>query len=541
MPVAASQILDFLEVKEAFTVERRVIVSPAFGVLRQSLRQIVLRLRDSEGEDAVEITGRVRSLLSEWLTVPVAFDQSVVNAIRELFGDAGAVQARWGDDVFRLYQAAIRAAEALLSTENPVREELRQTIMNLGRQGRGFKIYCHRRARPYFESLFISPEDSQIYESTFLHSVRDYRETEPFDVLIKVGPLRSRGWGSAPDALLTAPRFETLVLIVWSGCGDEPGFGYDPSAPAAAGAVSGTTTRAGRSSLKWSERLTRTGETAAVIPGYTAEAEEAEVDDLQLFREICRPSQTRPAKLVQVSAEHGILFPSYAQILSFDQAEGLREPFARRIPGETLLEGMFVLRPLLDDLDLGRVQAEHGYYSRIWKAKLAEELSADEGGLIGRLRDAGLNLVHLAGAIRHWCRAPGTVIHAPQQIRHFEILMRVLGLEGDAGGNPHNAAARWWERAWIEIRRSRGEAIQAGVIGHELAEEQLLDTLKTLLPVIREKAGANEFFDLTITDRSGVSGRLLFFPVRGIEEGFNAPDTQLRIVHELDIIDQWRD
>jgi hypothetical protein len=119
--------------------------------------------------------------------------------------------------------------------------------------------------------------------------------------------------------------------------------------------------------------------------------------------------------------------------------------------------------------------------------------------------------------------------------------MRVLGLENHVGSGPRETGLLWWERAWIEIRRSRGEAIQAGVIGHELAEEQLLDVLKTLLPVIREKALANEFFDLTITDRSGVNGRLLFFPVCGIEEGFNAPETQLRIVHELDVIDQWRD
>jgi hypothetical protein len=538
MPVAASQILDFLEGQEAFTIERRVIASPMFAVLRQSLRQIVLRLRDSDGDEAVEITGRLRALLSEWLTVPVTFDKSRFDAVRDSFGDAGTVQSRWGGDILRLYEAAIQAADSLTSTENPVREELRQVIRNLRLQDRNFKLYCHRRARPYFESLFISPVDLPLSESTFMHSVRDYRESEPFDVLIKVGPLRSRGWGSAPDAIITAPRFDTLVLIVWSGCGDEPGFGYDPSAPAtgSSDAASATTMGAVYSSLGWTEQLTRTGEVTSGIQEHVAV-----LDDLQLFRELNRPGQTRRAKLVQVDAEHGILFPSYSQVLSFDPAEGAREPIIRRIPGETLLEGMFVLRPLLDDLDLGRVQAEHGYYSRIWKAKLVEELSADEAGLIRRLRNAGLNLLHLSGAIKHWCRQPGTVIHAPQQIRHFEILMRVLGLENHVGSGPRGTGLLWWERAWIEIRRSRGEAIQAGVIGHELAEEQLLDILKTLLPVIREKALANEFFDLTITDRSGVNGRLLFFPVCGIEEGFNAPETQLRIVHELDVIDQWRD
>jgi len=52
-----------------------------------------------------------------------------------------------------------------------------------------------------------------------------------------VGPLRSKGWGSAPDAILSAPRFARLIQIVWSGCGDEEDFGYDPVA------VQGSTAR----------------------------------------------------------------------------------------------------------------------------------------------------------------------------------------------------------------------------------------------------------------------------------------------------------
>ncbi|MCI0591000.1 MAG: hypothetical protein L0Y67_05265 [Gammaproteobacteria bacterium] len=539
MPVAASQILDFLERQEAFTLERRVITSPMFAVLRQSLRQIVLRLRDSDEDEAIEITGRLRSLLSEWLTVPVTFDASLVDTVRHSFGDAGAIQSRWGSDILRLYEAAIQAADNLTSTENPVREDLRQVIRNLRLQDRNFKLYCHRRARLFFESLFVSPLDLPLQESTFLHSVRDYRESEPFDVLIKVGPLRSRGWGSAPDALITAPRFDTLILIVWSGCSDEPGFGYDPSSPVTASLdlAQSASGRVAQGSLRWTEHVMRTGKVPTSPQEYVAEE-----DDLQIFKEANRPNQYRHAKLVLIDAEHGILFPPHSLVLSFDPSEGAPEPIARRIPGETLFEGMYVLKPLLDDIDLGKVRAEHGYYSKIWKAKLAQELSVDDSSLIQRLRAAGLDLVHLAAAIRKWCRPPGTVIHAPQQIRHFEILMRALGLEGNAVGGPNRASSRWWESAWVEIRRSRGDAIQAGVIGNEIVEEQLLITLTTHLRAIRKKASTkNESFEFTLPDSGGIQGHLLFFPVCGIEEGFNAPETQLRIVHELDVIDQWRD
>lgn len=538
MPVAASRILDFLEECETFTVERHVVASSLFGTLRQSVRQIVVRLRDSDGDLALEISDRLRSLLSEWLTVPVPFNQSMVESLRELFGEPDIVRARWGADISLLYESALGAAESLAYVENPVGEKLREVISELKSQGRRFRIYCHRSAKSHFESELLPAGDPPRSDDTFLHSVRDYRETEPFDVLIKVGPLRSRGWGSAPDALITAPRFSILVLIVWSGCHDEPGFGYDPTSSANTAADAGPVANVvtATKSLPWVERSNRTGEDPVSPSSYIADA-----DELQIFREIHRREQTRRAKLIQVGPEHGILFPPSAPVLSYNPDGWGREPIGSRILGETLMEGMFVLIPVLDDVDLGRVQAEHGYYSRIWKKKLLEELGTDEDGLIQRLHNAGLNLVHLAGGIRHWCKPPGTVIHAPQQIRHFRILLRVLGLENEMISGQPEAGAKWWERAWNEIRRSRGEAIQAGVIGHEIVEEQLTATLRTVLRDIREKGLANEAFSYDLPDSSGMNGSVLFFPVCGIEEGFNVPENQLRIVHELEVIDQWRD
>ncbi len=538
MPVAASQILDFLEQRDAFSLERHEIASLVFGVLRRSLRRIVQKLRESDDDEALEISGRLKALLSEWLTTPAPFDQSITDAVRDLFGDGNTIRSRWGPDIWRLCQAALQAAEDLPSIENPICEKLREVIEEVRLQGRSFKIYCHRRARPYFESLLASLGDVSFSESIFLHSVRDYRETETFDVLIKVGPLRSRGWGSAPDALLTAPRFNTLVLIVWSGCGDEPGFGYDPSTPFTdeTDGAGATGARILHRLPKWTEKLTRTGEDPGSIAG-----EAAETDELLIFRETNQRGETRPAKLVQVDTEHGILYPPYSQVLSFSPISGMREPIDWRIPGETLLEGMFVIMPVLDEVDLGNLQARHGYYSQIWKARLEEEWSANEPGLVERLRAAGLDLMHLGNALKHWCRPPGTVIHAPQKITHFEILLRVLGIECDMADGVHETSVPWWKRAWTEIRRSRGEAIQAGVLEQELVEEQLLVMLRNLLPTIRANSSGNGAFDLAVPANSGMGGYLRFFLVWGIEDGFSVPEPELRTVNELSMIDLWRD
>ena len=94
---------------------------------------------------------------------------------------------------------------------------------------------------------------------------KDYREVEPFDVLVKVGPLRSKGWGSAPDATLSAPRFAKMVQIVWSGCGDEDDFGYDPAGIIAGGASAPASSReadrGGSRAIRWTRETSSGSET----------------------------------------------------------------------------------------------------------------------------------------------------------------------------------------------------------------------------------------------------------------------------------------
>ena len=499
-------------------LESGTLFAPAFGTFSHAPRQ-----------------------LSKWLTVPVIFDSLIFDSIVDLFGQAEAVQARWGSDIRMLYDSALRAAHDLSLIENPVREKLRSIIGDLQSHVKSFKIYCHRRARSHFESIFSHTGDSQLSNNTFLHSVKDYREAEPFDILIKFGPLRSRGWGAAPDALLTAPRFETLVQIVWSGCGDDPDFGYDPVSPPENANVAGETstvaaTQTGWRPVKWSARVTLSGEDPGAATGYAAEA-----DELLVFRGVRQRREKRTAKLIQVDEEHGILYPPHSQALSFNPDSTTSEPIARRIPGETLGEGMFLIMPVMDEVDLGGLQAEHGHYSKIWKAQLEMEWKADSQGLIRRLKDAGLDLVHLNAAIKHWCQPPSTVIHAPQQIKHFRVLLHVLDLDDGERNNQSHKEAQFWQLAWNEVRRSRGEAIQAGFQEQEIVEDQLLVILRKLLPLIRERALANEGFNMALPPNNEIKGVVLFLKVCGVEDGFSAPVTEFKIIHELDIIDQWRD
>ncbi len=531
----ASEIFDFLEQHETCAIERHEVHSEDFAALRRDLRQVILRLHDADEDEAFDVSRRLRALLSEWLTVPVPFDQTILNAITSVLGEADTVQARWGSDVRSFYDHARCAAELLSRNESVLRTELRAIIRRLQAQGQTFKIYCHRRARGHFESLFNTAEDAPLPGDTFLHSPSDYRNAWPFDVLLKVGPMRVRGWGAAPDALLTAPRFATLVQVVWTGCSDDPDFGFDPVASPASAAERGeaVTRYHGDSCVRWVTRVMRSGDSRmSDVLG------EQEFEELRLFGEMEKGQDKRPAVLVEMEGGQGIFYPPHSRILSFDPDPASPEPVDRRIPGETLREGMFVVIPVIEEVDLGGVRAEHGQYSQLWKARLKEMFDRDPG-LPGRLKAAGLNLVDLGAAIRHWCSPPTTVIHAPQRLRHFKILLEVIGMGGDEGAR--EGSPPFWQLAWNEIRRSRGEAIQAGVQGQVIVEDQLLTILRKCYHDILEKAGKGEGFNLAIPTAYGIHGAFIFLRVCSIESGFNVPGGSLKVVTDLETIDQWRD
>ena len=532
MTVTSSQVFSFLEQCPTWLIEKHEIHLGAFSVLRRSTRQIVVRLNEDGDAESQEIADRLRGFLSEWLTVPVSFDDSLLESISVL-GDADAVDRRWGHEVRTAYDHASAAARLLPRTENPARAEVRDAVRQLGSLGSAWKIYCHRRARAHFESIF---PDDLLPPDVFLHTVKDYREAEPFDCLIKMGALRSKGWGSSPDAVVSAPRFAKMVQIVWSGCSDEDDFGYDPAGIIGTSALAPTGAAEPRDSrvIRWRRQVIKVGEAADFAAAI------ADDDELKLFRTLDRSIGLRRAILVEIDDEDCILYPPHSEVSTFDPSPYSDEPIGHRLPGETLAEGMFLIWPLLGDVDLGTLRAREGRYSGIWKERLREEMRRAPNDLMKRLRGAGIELRNLHSCVMQWCRPPSRVIHAPQQRRHFEMLVRVLGIDHDSTATARTPRHSWWEYAWHEIGRTRGQAIQTGMQEHEIIDEQLLLILNELLPEIRRRAAAERIFELKIPTGGGLTGAVRFWEVRSIESGFLVPETMLKVICDLDMVEQWR-
>ena len=134
MIVAASQVFGFLEQRPTCSIEKHEIHLGAFSVLRRSICLIVVRLNEDGDDESQEIADRCRTLLSEWLTVPVPFDDSFLESTSAL-GDADAIDRRWGHEVRTAYDHACGAARLLQRAENPARGEVRNAVRQLGSLG----------------------------------------------------------------------------------------------------------------------------------------------------------------------------------------------------------------------------------------------------------------------------------------------------------------------------------------------------------------------------------------------------------------------
>ena len=359
----------------------------------------------------------------------------------------------------------------------------------------------------------------------FYTPFRDYSNTEPFNVLIKVGPLRSKGWGAVPDAVISAPRYGRLVQLVWSGCKDEPGFGYDP--------VESSDALSYR--IPWKKHVERSGFDSGLIDHYIPEQ-----DEFIIFPVPIHIGTQRQATLIEILKGDGILYPYRAKVLSFDLNSETDLCLDSRIPGESLFEGMFVVQAHIGEVDFGESNAAEGGYNGVWKQRLREELTNNSDAFCRKLRSKGLNLLTLSQCVNNWAELPHAVIHAPQKRGHFKILIDTLEIESAAAATNGWDKKPWWQQAWDEVRISRGEAIQAGIQGQELIDQQSLKLLRESLSEIKSKALSDEYFRIDILPDRDLQGYFVFYKILRLEEGFLAPDSDIYVVRDLNSLEEWK-
>lgn len=518
-----SKLFAFLGKDAALLHERREMECLTFSELRRHLRMIVKSLLETADQEASEIAHMMNDSLRLWLTTPVEFRSSVPLAL-DKFGDVDRFDARWGLE--GMFRSAVHLGQKLTFEDSPMRVELATLVEALSSENKQFKVFCHRRAREHFGTLDLQNENNRLQDEHFLHSSRDYEKVDLFDALVKVGPLRSQGWGAIPDAVKTAPKFQRLIQLVWSGNADEPNFGYDPVSPPGASDARDPDYVLG-SQVRWELIETKSGQIMSAVANYNV------ADD-----ELLKPNQQigrRRTVLITLPDKRGVLYPA-TEALSFYPNATDEEAIGFRVPSETLLSGMFLIQTEIGEVDFGHAHVPEGGYCSAWKQRLRERLHGDRTELCRLLQEKGVNLVNLQACVDYWAQPRDVAIHAPGRITHFRILIEELGIPANIDVRGDDA---WWRRAWDETRRAIGRAIQIGRQENELINEQALRILKNALPEVRQ-AASTEKFSLPIPPEADLSGIFYFFRVIDTEGGFLAPETEVGIVRSVDRFEQWR-
>jgi hypothetical protein len=73
-----------------------------------------------------------------------------------------------------------------------------------------------------------------------------------------------------------------------------------------------------------------------------------------------------------------------------------------------------------------------------------------------------------------------------------------------------------------------------------VVEQQALNILTKLLSDVRRKAIASAGFRIAIPNGEELSGGFVFHKIIAIEEGYLVPETEIRVVRDLNTVEQWR-
>lgn len=536
MTQPATPVFEFVESLVGIELTRLDVASPAFLAFRRCVRRLIDMLR--EDPEATAVADRLQYSLLQWLSVPMPFEDYDVSPMVDL-GSPGTIRAKWGSEARDLFVGASGAFTELRAGPSPLRLAVESELLDAAAHCGSIRVYCHRTARAHFESLPGWSDACELAEVGFLGSPRDYRVSAPFDALLKVGPLRSKGFSSAPGALLNAPRFRKLIQIVWHGTPDEPGFGEDPVLRAWGSREDANGQRtpgvsAGSGGITVHRRSALVGD-----PTPRDVADLVEVDDFAPERRGAPSGEGRRGILFHLSNDLGCLHAPHADIICVGR-DGEAALVSRLEPRDVDARYSHLVDPNLDDVDFGSVSVSREQYAPQWKSRLAEEYRRSPTELTRTLRVRGIDLDTLDSRIELWIHPSTSVVHSPQQWRHFQILIGVLGMDGAGSGARHDQASGWARSAWSEISRSRSVAIQHGTERHEIIAEELVTLITNDWSSLNAQLTPGRPFTWEIPAERALAGRVKLHAILEIEDGYRCPDLVLRQIGPLERLLKWR-
>lgn len=470
MIIPTTTRLQFLESNPPFQ-ELFIGESPLFSAIRHHMRILYSALYqpdcDPHRNESVLL---LRFEMQKWLTSPLIPDIGLFP--RCGLADATQIRRQWGEHAAQTVGLLKDLITSYAEAGSVLNEEFVRLFIELkceyGKDN--VRIWCQPKERDLFRKLLEGGGD--LNDGGFVSTLAEYRKLPPADALIRFGPLRTRGFGSAPEALITSPSYRRLVRFVWSGLADEEGFADDPVLP----------TYNYLSSLR-SVRITVSENpgTETVVP--TAE----QVDDLVfLDNKASTGKALHRCVLVEFPAEYGVLLRPGSRLLVFSPHRTDIEAIGYRQINEVEADDYLLIHDADADLGEVSVDASKAPLAALWKKALADAWKRHPNICLQKMQQAGIDLQDLHRAVHKWKESNGTVIPAPLRKRHFEALLtKVLDPDLIPPKVVNGGTVPGWRQAWREVEASRVNAIQHGAVEHAIVNEQLTAELRRELPAIR--------------------------------------------------------
>ncbi len=494
-----------------FSIEYNLIKT-----IRFLLRSIYSMLIEAESNESITSAFRLELLRLQSSLLPPS-----VELLKECdLSSFERNKARLGNDFANSCNLLDKTIRAFSDNESPFIKKLLEVVL-LELQNNcslaELKIWCHKREQQTYIDLFYS-ENIYLTDKNFISSLAEYRKSDLFKTLIRLGPLRTNGWSKTPSAIITAPRYKKLIRLLWSHSLDEEFFGVEP--------VIGSPNFMDR--FKRSEHKSVESIQLDSINNFNSISYTVDDDDFKFLgdRPPARLQNNCTCILIEFPENIGVLLALGSNQLIFDDKRVFSYKNAKNIQsGDYLL-----FNDIKADFGSNNLTTKRYKLAALWKDILKEKYHQDSQRLINKLKISGINLHNLDNAIKRWMQIDNEVISAPKSKLHFELLLKEILI----GSNIEIK----WQQAWADIHGSRVNAILSGRIEHSIVNDQLLEELKKNKQSIFEKCIHGDFFREKLNQKSGLSGAISFFPVIDISTGFKAPQEKLenrRPISELEL------
>lgn len=489
--MSAQDIFRLWSDKDQFVRNRVEVVCPAYGQFRSAGRELQRQLLAREEEAAIVLLDSVHTILGEVATVPSEFDAPLISRAGMVGGGVSRMRGAWGAECASALEEFVERTRQMCAAGSALQNAVVQALLD--DIDADLRFFCHRTSIDAFLALGARLEQAIVTPDS-------YRRAGIFDVLLKVGPLRSFGYGRTPEALLTAPRFKRLQQVTWAPEYDEPDFGEAYVTPLGFDIPS-----------HWDVRhhVMRCGHSQCLNSTYALAREDLDVTFDHEIRSRIRRAQgtTIRGTVLKLSGSKMIVRRAGSDVAIYEAGAGR----VVRKDAEDVLEGDVMLHHERFSLELGPIAPSDDPLVREWREALRHKYMHNKPLFLGALRKEGVNLIYLDEAVIAWMSR-----QRPQQISHFESVSRVIGWD-----EPKT------RRAWRIFSEQHGAAVQHGLIVAELATEALVKELNSsqCRDELAAFAGTPTREPLRmLIDVSGVTLEVLAYLVEEVESSDQLPE-----------------